>query len=62
MNTPHTPSEPPSPGLILVNCHFAQTLLWMPPERPSRRAERRPCNDGACRHQDCPLYDNPPTV
>ncbi|MNG37987.1 hypothetical protein D3C84_1255180 [compost metagenome] len=48
----------PAPGKILVQCHYSQAAMWLSPDVPSRFDERRPCNDGACTHATCPLYDN----
>ena len=52
------PNAAHAQGKILIDCHFAQTTLWMEPARPSQLVEPRPCNDGSCWYAACPLYDN----
>jgi|RhiMetStandDraft_4_1073278.scaffolds.fasta_scaffold220526_3 hypothetical protein len=57
MSYQESPVSQAGPGKHLVQCHHLQAALWLTPD-VSRTVERRPCNDGSCKHAGCPLYDN----
>lgn len=56
MSYTESPDSQYAPGKVLVQCHFMEAAVWLTPDVDPRR----PCNNGSCHCNDCPLHTRPP--